>query len=163
MLFIYFFFTDFLVRFYINYNQPIGFRSLYPYTFVRKYIHFHKEVKLYLGWSICRTLEGINYPTTLNSTDWGEANGKLLHLESLKKQKFKCLGLFAFDPCLEFATVIEHVIAMKCASWLLCIGAIISTVLFHGQILFINRTFKKFQLKNCSSFHVGKILVRCWF
>lgn len=141
MLFTFCFFTNFLVRFCIDSNASIGFRSLYSYTFVRRYIHFHKEVKPYLGWNICRTLEGINYPTTLNSADWGEANGKLLHLKSLKKQKFKCLGLFAFDPCLEFASVIEHVIAMKCAGWLLHVGAIISTVLFHGQILFINRTF----------------------
>lgn len=141
MLFIFCFFADFLVRFCIDTNLSIGFRSLYSYTFVSKYIRFHKEVKLYLDWNICRTLEGISYPTTLNSADWGEVNGKPLHLECLKKQKFKCLGLFVFDPCLEFATVIEHVIAMKCANWLPCIGAIISTVLFHGQILFINRTF----------------------
>lgn len=166
MLFTFCFFTvfllDFLVKFCIDSNLSTGFKSLCSYTFLRKYINIHKEVKVYLEWNICRTLEGINYPTTLNSVDWGEVNGKLLHLECLKKQKFELLGLFAFDPCLEFATVTENVIAMKCANWLPCLGAIISTVLFHGQILFVNRTFWKFQLQNCNNFHVGKNLVRCW-
>lgn len=124
MLFTFCFFTvfllDFLVKFCIYSDLSSGLKSLCSYTFVRKYINIHKEVKVYLDWNICSTLEGINYSATLNSVDWGEVNGKLLHLECLKKQKFKLLGLFVFDPCLEFATVIEHVIAMKCANWLLC-------------------------------------------
>ena len=120
MLFIFCFFTvfllDFLVKFCIDSDLSTEFKSLCSYTFVRKYINIHKGVKLYLDRNICRTIEGFNYPTTLNSVDGGEVKGKLLHLECLKKKKFKLPGLFVFDPCFEYATVIEHVIAIKSAN-----------------------------------------------